>query len=621
MVIDKRGFHILANATYDKTTGKLYASVDVGGCQAVLWQDALFENADYLLVLLKGQSYVAKVEEMETSDNITTLALTLTGSQPACNISEERVLLKTLSKNKSLQTPFVTIGWEFPQPVFEALKEGIASEDGLTFAQAVEITGLNSSSQVTTKFNSGNPKTTVETYVADQVKAKFSSKGIEFRADILKNQQGRAFVSDQESRPLLPLSKYLQSIRNDFLNSQHQMMYLVPFRYTTTVVDENLTVLVNNEPVIGVRATKRNGNRVYRIIFEYRAFMTVSGNYTVLIKKETVDRVDLFTWSGDSGMQTWASNQENYETVDFLKKNDDNNVYLELSIPGFQLFDFGLASLTVDNRTIYGILIFSEGNKVIFTKPNEMKPLAWAQTLGVLKSSGKGVLAPVAQGSPAKNKTLELKVDLPNVATALDIYKSIRDMEFTTLGELIPQLRALKVTDAEANDAKAEVKVLTATANLAPTNFNWLNEANYLEITVRNDSNETFKVVNSNGADQEFSDIYMKGFLDAAFDDIKKKYEKGLADVFSISATAAGADIAWNAMVGETLQGQLFNAEVVENTNEKRYKLFYKERGGSLTALPIFETQAGDAFIPTNVISITDGQIFFTLTRTEVGHL
>ena len=35
---------------------------------------------------------------------------------------------------------------------------------------------------------------------------------------------------------------------------------------------------------------------------------------------------------------------------------------------------------------------------------------------------------------------------------------------------------------------------------------------------------------------------------------------------------------------------------------------------GSLTALPIIETQAGDvsAYIPTNVISITDGQIFLT---------
>src|ERR1022692_4599072 len=41
--------------------------------------------------------------------------------------------------------------------------------------------------------------------------------------------------------------------------------------------------------------------------------------------------------------------------------------------------------------------------------------------------------------------------------------------------------------------------------------------------------------------------------------------------------------------------------------------------GGSLTALPIIETQAGDvsAYIPTNVISITDGQIFLEGNRSE----
>ncbi len=45
---------------------------------------------------------------------------------------------------------------------------------------------------------------------------------------------------------------------------------------------------------------------------------------------------------------------------------------------------------------------------------------------------------------------------------------------------------------------------------------------------------------------------------------------------------------------------------------ERAAKLSEKEGGGSLTALPIIETQAGDvsAYIPTNVISITDGQIF-----------
>jgi len=45
---------------------------------------------------------------------------------------------------------------------------------------------------------------------------------------------------------------------------------------------------------------------------------------------------------------------------------------------------------------------------------------------------------------------------------------------------------------------------------------------------------------------------------------------------------------------------------------ERAAKMSDNQGGGSLTALPIIETQAGDvsAYIPTNVISITDGQIF-----------
>ena len=45
---------------------------------------------------------------------------------------------------------------------------------------------------------------------------------------------------------------------------------------------------------------------------------------------------------------------------------------------------------------------------------------------------------------------------------------------------------------------------------------------------------------------------------------------------------------------------------------ERAAKLSDANGGGSLTALPIIETQAGDvsAYIPTNVISITDGQIY-----------
>ena len=52
---------------------------------------------------------------------------------------------------------------------------------------------------------------------------------------------------------------------------------------------------------------------------------------------------------------------------------------------------------------------------------------------------------------------------------------------------------------------------------------------------------------------------------------------------------------------------------------ERAVKLSDENGAGSLTALPIIETQAGDvsAYIPTNVISITDGQIFL---ETELFH-
>src|SRR3546814_14014984 len=60
-------------------------------------------------------------------------------------------------------------------------------------------------------------------------------------------------------------------------------------------------------------------------------------------------------------------------------------------------------------------------------------------------------------------------------------------------------------------------------------------------------------------------------------------------------------------------------ARVNEEYVEKMTNGAVKGKTGSLTALPIIETQAGDvsAFVPTNVISITDGQIFL---ETDLFH-
>jgi F-type H+/Na+-transporting ATPase subunit alpha len=60
----------------------------------------------------------------------------------------------------------------------------------------------------------------------------------------------------------------------------------------------------------------------------------------------------------------------------------------------------------------------------------------------------------------------------------------------------------------------------------------------------------------------------------------------------------------------EAFPGDIFYAH--SRLLERAARLNEENGGGSLTALPIIETQAGDvsAYIPTNVISITDGQIF-----------
>ena len=73
-----------------------------------------------------------------------------------------------------------------------------------------------------------------------------------------------------------------------------------------------------------------------------------------------------------------------------------------------------------------------------------------------------------------------------------------------------------------------------------------------------------------------------------------------------------GGQSVWDMMCqqpGKVINDDTIAAEMNDVPDSLRGKV---KGGGSLTALPIIETQAGDvsAYIPTNVISITDGQIF-----------
>ena len=86
----------------------------------------------------------------------------------------------------------------------------------------------------------------------------------------------------------------------------------------------------------------------------------------------------------------------------------------------------------------------------------------------------------------------------------------------------------------------------------------------------------------------------------------------GLSPDFTFAQKASGRE----AYPGDVfyLHSRLLEraARVSANYVEKFTEGKVKGKTGSLTALPVIETQAGDvsAFVPTNVISITDGQIF-----------
>ena len=90
-----------------------------------------------------------------------------------------------------------------------------------------------------------------------------------------------------------------------------------------------------------------------------------------------------------------------------------------------------------------------------------------------------------------------------------------------------------------------------------------------------------------------------------------------VVDNVASESTTSGVD-------GKVYPGARGKEEALKAANElgASYKVIrHPKSGGSLTALPIIETQAGDvsAYIPTNVISITDGQIFLDTDLFNAG--
>ena len=108
-------------------------------------------------------------------------------------------------------------------------------------------------------------------------------------------------------------------------------------------------------------------------------------------------------------------------------------------------------------------------------------------------------------------------------------------------------------------------------------------------------------------------EYFMKKGKDALviYDDLSK-HAKAYRDIALLLERAPGR---------EAYPGDIFSLHAF--LLERAAKLSKKKGGGSLTALPIIETQEGDvsSFIPTNLISITDGQIYLERSFFQKGFL
>lgn len=575
---------ILATATYDKTNKKVYATIngDVpfskGG---VLLPFSIGGNV--LAIIDDRFSFLARVEEFETLGDTATMELSFHGVSMDYlfnSRSEKPVLLRGLSNSKELERPSLLIDVAaVPNPVaLSALQQQIALKT-LTFAGAFDLVGLDTSSQVTVKIDAGNPNTMFETFFADKVKAKISTKRLHFLSD--KTRMGRVITSDQPVK-LVSVFNYLQNMCHDIREQQDAFIL-----YTVTVVDEKLNVLINKKPIKEVIRFKNNEEIGYRLKFASETLIQFSGTYTVIIEKETVTNTDYIGWTGSSGIpgQYTLYNKESPFEVKYAKKYDDNNPRLELAgISSRLIFDLDflnnkLASFTVGDKTIYGNIKLN-GDNIIFTKPANVSGLVWGKDLAAFNPSGKGYFSLVEQGYPAQAETLQLKVELGNLEYVWEVFMQLQATTTTSVAQLLPQLGQLKVTDAEIAAAKAGVNTLTGIAALATGTVKWFNDAKYFEIDVKNNSKERFNVVNSNGADEGFQEVNAGLFLDAVVADVKETYEKELQSILRTPGAAVGGefDVVWTAdfqVNGESYWVPMRNAEVIQTTSGRIYRLVY----------------------------------------------
>jgi hypothetical protein len=609
MIFKNLNSYYNATATYDSASKKLYVIVD--GIQP--W---VFSKGD-IVTMIGHVAFFAKIEELEKDSNSNTTIMRLTTSDSFwvgvhSGLRQQNILIKTLPMNKSIVKPYIEVDLYFLN-VAEKLAEfklAIASGAGLTFNQA--LAGLEPYSQITSNFDAGNPPIVFETFVADKVKAKLYKKGGNQLVEISDGSQQKGTIYSGGAAPLqdqIALYSYLDNMRYELREQGED-----PFtHYNLSLVDNTgLNVVLDGQSVKTVRRTRKDGKIKYALEIASGQFSIEFASglvppFTLTIEKSTVKKNDYLDWNGSGIMPAnqWLTNQEDYQSFNYSKKHGiGGHVFFELkNYPITGVFLNRIASLTVDDTTIYGDLILSEDNNVMLVKPDNYADLAWAAKTADVPADGLGFMTLLPIATTGKPKTIQLKVYFANIDSALNVYKRFQNAQQLIVAEASATIGALKVTEVEGASQVNSVDVLTATATLAARTVKWtvkwFNAENCLQITVAPNSTDAFSVCKSNGVQEKFSEILATDFLDAAAYDIKKEHENNLEQILNLSAREQKIDLEIFLRStdddvdgfdgGFLYQFPLGNAEVTQSASGTTYN-FYSKAGG---VIPQFKLRGG----------------------------
>ena len=145
--------------------------------------------------------------------------------------------------------------------------------------------------------------------------------------------------------------------------------------------------------------------------------------------------------------------------------------------------------------------------------------------------------------------------------------------------------------------------------------------AQIAELLRRHDA-MSYSIIVCAGAGESASMQYIAPYAGAAIGEYFMNKGKDVLIVYDDLSKHAIAYRALSLLLGRSPGREAYPGDVFylhSRLLERAARLSDERGGGSMTALPIVETQAGDvsAYIPTNIISITDGQIFL---ETELFH-